>query len=181
MLPTMSWESNQTWVLKRQRALKGLLTDHDGPHFSIVTLHVVDRGWTGTIQKSGLCSAEWTGYSHLGLFTSTLRFLIKLTAVGNSPFGGAGSVLPCSLPLSPSMCLLTLLPGHCAHSLSVAISSKLHEAHTPISPQGASERNNICTESPSSVWMTGQVQKSLSLSTPRPPCVPSSSPLYLSF
>lgn len=33
------------------------------------------------------------------------------------------------LSLPPSLCWLTLLPGHCAHSLSVTISSQLYEAH----------------------------------------------------
>ena len=109
-------------------------------------LHVVDRGWTSTKQKSGLRSAEWTGYSHLGPLTSALTFLITMTVVGNSPFGSGGSVL-LSLSLSPCVCLLTLLPGHCAHSLSVTISSKLHEAHySHIPPGGVGARQHLHRE-----------------------------------
>lgn len=109
-------------------------------------MHVVDCGWTSTKQKSGLCSAQWTGYSHLGLLVSGLRFLIKMKDPPPPkglfpPFGGGGSVVPSSLPFSlpPSLCWLTLLPGHCAHSLSVTISSKLCEAHYFHVPPGGDD------------------------------------------
>lgn len=158
--------------------LKELLTDHDCPRFPIVMLHVVDRGWTGTKQKSGLRSAERTAYSHLGLLTSALRFLIKMTVVGNSPVGGRGSVVLWSLP--PSPCWLTLLPGHCAHSLSVAISSKLHEAHYyHIPPGGDGAKQHLYKEAQTLYgWLAKY--RNLFLNSP-PPHVPSPSPLYLSF
>ena len=52
-----------------------------------------------------------------------------------------------ALSLSPCVCLLTLLPGHCAHSLSVTISSKLHEAHySHIPPGGVGARQHLHRE-----------------------------------
>lgn len=136
------------------------LTDHDCPHFSIVMLQVVDHGWTSTQEKSGLCSAERTGFSHLGLNASALIFLIKMTVVGKNPFGSKAYVVLWSLSLSPSISQLSWLPGHCAQSMSVAISSKLQEAqytHIPPGGDGGKQHLNIepwlCTDD----WPTTEI------------------------
>ena len=70
------------------------------------------------------------------------HFSLKWRVVRNSPFGSRGALVSLSLPLSPrSLSLHSLLPGHCAHSLSAAISSKLHEAHySHIPPRGRESR-----------------------------------------
>lgn len=121
-------------------------------------LQVVDHGWTSTQEKSGLCSAERTGFSHLGLNASALIFLIKMTVVGNNPFGSKGSVVLWSL--SPSISQLSWLPGHCAQSMSVAISSNLQEAqytHIPPGGDGGKQHLNIepwlCTDD----WPTTEI------------------------
>lgn len=83
------------------------------------------------------------------------------------------------LALPPSPCWLTLLSGHCAHSLSVAISSKLHETHYSHIPPGGDGVKQHLHKSPGSVWMTGKVQKSLSQLSTTPLCALSISSLPL--
>lgn len=133
-------------------------------------MHVDDCLWTSTKQKSNLCSGQWTGYSHLGLLVSGLRFVIKMTVFGNSPFGCRGSVVPSSL--SPSLGWLTLLPGHCVHSLSVTISSQLYEAHYFNVPPGGDVENSALAKKTllsSDDWPSTEISLSISPFLDLPP------------
>lgn len=91
-----------------------------------------------------------------------------MTVVGNSPFGGRGSVVPPpSLP--PSLCWLTWLPGHCAHGLSVAISSKLHEAHYSHIPPGGDGAKQHLHKGVGALYGWLVEDRNLSLNSPPPP------------
>lgn len=92
-------------------------------------LQVVDHGWTSTQEKSGLCSAEWTGFSHLGLNASALILLIKMTVVGNNPFGSKDSVVLWSLSLSLPLYISTQLASR-------ALCTKHVSSHFIKTPRG---------------------------------------------
>lgn len=118
----------------------------------------VDRGWTST-KQSGQRSAQWTGYSHLGLFESGLRFLIKMKVAGNSPFGGGGCVVTL-LPLPPTPPFLYAL----AHFASRALCTQLVSNHfikalsgtlLPCPPRGRRCKKTTCARKPQTLlgWL----------------------------
>lgn len=134
---------------------KELLTDHDRPHYSTVMLRVVYPAI-----NSAVCSAGLKVSSHLGLLIFTLRFLIRVTVVGNSPFS-SGGFLPPSSPLSISVSAHFAFRALCTQLVRRHFikSSDTQYSHFP--PGGICVKQHS-TESLDSERMSGQIQKSLS-------------------